>query len=75
MLGLAGPARAGARLPKLIGATRWDDDPTVEVGVEFEHVRRSRQGRPPLPSRLVEVVTERIDWQLAAPYRYAPMSF
>jgi hypothetical protein len=27
----------------------------------------------PLPSRLVEVVTERIDWQLVAPYGYAPM--
>jgi hypothetical protein len=74
-LGLPGPVRAGARLPQLVGVTRWDDDPTVEVGVDFEHARRSRHGRTPLPDRLVEVVTERIDWRLLAPYDYAPMSF
>jgi hypothetical protein len=71
--GLTGPRRTGACLPHLLGPARWDDDGTVEVGIDFEEVSRSRRRLTPLPRRLVEVVTERIDWQLVAPYRYAPL--
>jgi hypothetical protein len=70
-LELPGPARAGARLPHVLGPARWDDEPAVVVEVDFD----DRRPRTPLPSSLVEVVTERIDWPLMAPYRYAPMAF
>jgi hypothetical protein len=69
-LGLAGPVRAGARLPHALGPAHWDDRRTVVVDVDFEEVSRSRRELTPLPNRLVEVVTERIDWQLVAPYSY-----
>ena len=72
-LGLPGPVRTGARLPHVLGPTHWDADRTVVVNVDFEQVSRSRRQLTPLPNRLVEVVTERIDWQLVAPYGYAPM--
>ena len=42
------------------------------MNVDFEQVSQSRRKLTPLPNRLLEVVTERIDWQLA-PYGYAPM--
>jgi hypothetical protein len=72
-LGLTGRVRAGARLPHVLGPTHWDADRTVVVNVDFDEVSRSRRQLTPLPNRLVEVVTERIDWQLVAPYRYTPM--
>jgi hypothetical protein len=72
-LGLTGPVRAGARLPHMLGPAHWDHDRTVVVDIDFEEVSRSRRQLTPLPSRLGEVVTERIDWQLVAPYGYAPM--
>jgi Sulfotransferase domain len=72
-LGLPGLVRAGARLPHVLGPAHWDDDPTVVVNVDFEQVSQSRRKRTPLPNRLLEAVTERIDWQLVAPYGYAPM--
>jgi hypothetical protein len=73
-LGLAGAVRAGARLPRMLGPTHWDADRTVVVDVDFEQVSQSRRQLTPLPNRLVEVVTERIDWQLVAPYRYTQRS-
>jgi len=72
-LRLAGPVRAGARLPHVLGPAHWDDTRTVVVNVDFEQVSQSRRKLTPLPNRLLEVVTERIDWQLVAPYGYAPM--
>jgi hypothetical protein len=69
---LAGSVRTGARLPHVLGPAHWDDSRAVVVNVDFEQVRSRRQ-LTPLPDRLVEVVTERIDWQLVAPYRYAPL--
>lgn len=70
-LGLPGPARAGARLPRVLCPARWDDEPAVVVDVAFDEVSRQRT---PLPSPLLDVVTERIDWQLLARYDYAPMA-
>jgi hypothetical protein len=43
------------------------------VKVDFEQVSRSRRQLTPLPNRLVEVATERIDRQLVAPYGDAPL--
>jgi hypothetical protein len=72
-LGLAGPY-ARARVSPTCSARRTGTMPEqVVVDVDFEQVSDSRRRLTPLPSRLVEVVTERIDWQLVAPYGYAPM--
>jgi hypothetical protein len=56
----------------MVGPAHWDDDRTVVVNVDFEQVSQSRRKLTPLPSRLLEGVTEQIDWQLVAPYRHAP---
>jgi hypothetical protein len=72
-LRLDGPVRTGARLPHVLGPAHWDDHRAVVVNVDFEQVSLSRRQLTPLPDPLVEVVTERIDWELVAPYRYAPL--
>jgi hypothetical protein len=69
-LELPGPVRAGARLPRVLGPARWDDEPAVVVDVDFDEVSRRRT---PLPPALLEIVTDCIDWPLLAPYGYAPV--
>jgi hypothetical protein len=73
-LRLGKPLRAGARLPHVLDASRWDHEEAPVMDAGFEEVMEARrQLVPPLPPRLVEVVTDGIDWELVAPYGYAPL--
>ncbi len=65
-------APVGPVLSRTLGATRWDDVPTL-FDDESDDRRRSRvAGLDPLPRALAGVVTRRIDWSHLERFGYRP---
>jgi hypothetical protein len=62
----------GARLPHTVGEADWDCDATP-LSIELDSSRRHRDEQTsPLAPALVEMIAQRIDWQLASRWGYTP---